>query len=110
MLVGSLGDQHGRRSEPVRLSVITDEISQDLEHALGVCADLGIRAVELRAVGGANIVSHDQGSLRRIRAILADGDFGVCAISDRKSTRLNSSHANISYAVFCLKKNHLLRP
>src|SRR3712207_6871908 len=28
----------------------------------------------------------------------------VCG--DRKSTRLNSSHANISYAVFCLKKNH----
>src|SRR3712207_6854377 len=27
------------------------------------------------------------------------------AIQDRKSTRLNSSHANISYAVFCLKKN-----
>src|SRR3712207_8502486 len=29
-------------------------------------------------------------------------------IEDRKSTRLNSSHANISYAVFCLKKktNH----
>src|SRR3712207_8034314 len=25
-------------------------------------------------------------------------------IGDRKSTRLNSSHANISYAVFCLKK------
>src|SRR3712207_8104602 len=29
--------------------------------------------------------------------------FGVFA-EDRKSTRLNSSHANISYAVFCLKK------
>src|SRR3712207_8942799 len=32
---------------------------------------------------------------------------------DRKSTRLNSSHANISYAVFCLKKKttpHLLYP
>src|SRR3712207_8816675 len=27
------------------------------------------------------------------------------ATQDRKSTRLNSSHANISYAVFCLKKN-----
>src|SRR3712207_8378997 len=26
-------------------------------------------------------------------------------VSDRKSTRLNSSHANISYAVFCLKKH-----
>src|SRR3712207_8208186 len=28
-------------------------------------------------------------------------------IGDRKSTRLNSSHANISYAVFCLKKKHM---
>src|SRR3712207_8353239 len=27
---------------------------------------------------------------------------------DRKSTRLNSSHANISYAVFCLKKKEIL--
>src|SRR3712207_9010377 len=27
-------------------------------------------------------------------------------IQDRKSTRLNSSHANISYAVFCLKKKN----
>src|SRR3712207_7234794 len=29
-------------------------------------------------------------------------------VIDRKSTRLNSSHANISYAVFCLKKTNLL--
>src|SRR3712207_8227620 len=29
---------------------------------------------------------------------------------DRKSTRLNSSHANISYAVFCLKKKTTLTP
>src|SRR3712207_8478414 len=29
---------------------------------------------------------------------------GACIGEDRKSTRLNSSHANISYAVFCLKK------
>src|SRR3712207_7374101 len=27
-------------------------------------------------------------------------------LADRKSTRLNSSHANISYAVFCLKKKN----
>src|SRR3712207_8267033 len=43
-----------------------------------------------------------------------DGDFTLSNVSpknnlvvsyiDRKSTRLNSSHANISYAVFCLKK------
>src|SRR5438132_9973511 len=29
---------------------------------------------------------------------------GTCARTDRKSTRLNSSHTVISYAVFCLKK------
>src|SRR3712207_8038595 len=33
------------------------------------------------------------------RSMQSRGDSG-----DRKSTRLNSSHANISYAVFCLKK------
>src|SRR3712207_7453888 len=32
-------------------------------------------------------------------------DLSDCQ-QDRKSTRLNSSHANISYAVFCLKKQH----
>src|SRR3712207_7881679 len=31
----------------------------------------------------------------------------VTAALDRKSTRLNSSHANISYAVFCLKKKNI---
>src|SRR5947209_730194 len=30
----------------------------------------------------------------------------VAAVIDRKSTRLNSSHANISYAVFCFKKKN----
>src|SRR3712207_8594889 len=33
--------------------------------------------------------------------VLADGIAGRRDASDRKSTRLNSSHANISYAVFC---------
>src|SRR3712207_7348771 len=32
------------------------------------------------------------------------GGWKASAAVDRKSTRLNSSHANISYAVFCLKK------
>src|SRR3712207_8455878 len=32
------------------------------------------------------------------------GDVQPAGLRDRKSTRLNSSHANISYAVFCLKK------
>src|SRR3712207_8082535 len=44
---------------------------------------------------------HDQ--IRRIPRAFDRLAEGVAAL-DRKSTRLNSSHANISYAVFCLKK------
>src|SRR3712207_8597839 len=40
---------------------------------------------------------------------LAVGDVQGDADQDRKSTRLNSSHANISYAVFCLKKKKTRR-
>src|SRR3712207_8718596 len=47
-------------------------------------------ADELRRVGAGQVVAVD-----------ASATF-----SDRKSTRLNSSHANISYAVFCLKKKN----
>src|SRR3712207_7625025 len=50
------------------------------------------------------------GSLDAQRAALrapADGAADVQLGGDRKSTRLNSSHANISYAVFCLKKKQL---
>src|SRR3712207_7985319 len=36
----------------------------------------------------------------------ATGTLMGFTIGDRKSTRLNSSHANISYAVFCLKKKN----
>src|SRR3712207_8761009 len=36
--------------------------------------------------------------------------FPASSEGDRKSTRLNSSHANISYAVFCLKKKIHLTP
>src|SRR3712207_8229649 len=39
--------------------------------------------------------------------ILEDVFHGKAHTGDRKSTRLNSSHANISYAVFCLKKKTL---
>src|SRR3712207_7090926 len=43
-----------------------------------------------------------------VRKLLPDLEDDVLESheEDRKSTRLNSSHANISYAVFCLKKKH----
>src|SRR3712207_7356920 len=39
--------------------------------------------------------------------LVLDNEFGQISL-DRKSTRLNSSHAHISYAVFCLKKKYIL--
>src|SRR3712207_7217681 len=37
-------------------------------------------------------------------SLMGINPYDIASIEDRKSTRLNSSHANISYAVFCLKK------
>src|SRR5256886_8173644 len=42
---------------------------------------------------------------RSVHIIVSDNGIGISAENlDRKSTRLNSSHSQISYAVFCLKK------
>src|SRR3712207_7928073 len=58
---------------------------------------IGLRQVEVdEVVEGHRLV-------RRPGAVLCSRH---AAILDRKSTRLNSSHANISYAVFCLKKKN----
>src|SRR3712207_8172239 len=42
-----------------------------------------------------------------VLSVLTISYFSYYAGPDRKSTRLNSSHANISYAVFCLKKKQI---
>src|SRR3712207_7954832 len=46
----------------------------------------------------------------RLTKVYADQGYKAWLVAwiDRKSTRLNSSHANISYAVFCLKKKKIL--
>src|SRR2546427_2068134 len=44
----------------------------------------------------------------RAVADLLKAQRGLCGRRDRKSTRLNSSHSQISYAVFCLKKKKKL--
>src|SRR3712207_8473230 len=61
---------------------------------------LAINPHQMRAL---NLLLAEQVGATGARAILTAQD-----LRDRKSTRLNSSHANISYAVFCLKKkqNH----
>src|SRR3712207_7960076 len=59
------------------------------EASLAVEQDTAVLASELR-----------QRERKEIVAVTGSDDL----VEDRKSTRLNSSHANISYAVFCLKK------
>src|SRR5437588_4706363 len=49
--------------------------------------------------------AYDQASRKYADAVAAlNRNIGVCAKEDRRSTRMNSSHTVISYAVFCLKK------
>src|SRR3712207_7195332 len=59
-----------------------------------------VRVVDLREV------VERTGELRERQRVLA----ALVLDLDRKSTRLNSSHANISYAVFCLKKKKNITP
>src|SRR5204862_7594705 len=63
-----------------------------------VCVDeaLGL-APELRVRQGA-------GAAELVRRLIDDDRRHAMPAQDRKSTRLNSSHVEISYAVFCLKK------
>src|SRR5438445_4175354 len=64
-------------------------------------ADLGITGKDVLLEQGGRAGDRGEGG-REVYELL---DLGYGRLRrDRKSTRLNSSHANISYAVFCLKK------
>src|SRR5437868_12533156 len=55
-----------------------------------------------RVKGAGKLIGSDPVAVRRAKAL--ELGFHACVDPDRKSTRLNSSHVSISYAVFCLKK------
>src|SRR3712207_7627490 len=60
---------------------------------------------EITMIGNIDIVSKKGDRLKADRAVYHEKEKVLDVYGeDRKSTRLNSSHANISYAVFCLKK------
>src|SRR2546430_10343575 len=68
---------------------------------------------DTEALRGQPVVLFDLGGpLRQIVHHVVDGmtqgHFHQRMVGDRKSTRLNSSHSQISYAVFCLKKKTML--
>src|SRR5690349_23649342 len=58
---------------------------------------------------GGDPQGHSEEPLAHLRLAvgLDRGRFPIPAARDRKSTRLNSSHVEISYAVFCLKKKNM---
>src|SRR5258707_11809281 len=59
----------------------------------------GLPVISTRHAGIPDVVVDGETGL-----LVEERDVEGMAQQDRKSTRLNSSHANISYAVFCLKK------
>src|SRR3712207_6866144 len=61
----------------------------------------GIRRSEVRSLARTESPASNGGALTEV---LDHHQICTAVVVDRKSTRLNSSHANISYAVFCLKK------
>src|SRR3712207_7213936 len=80
----------------------TEIYTLSLHDALPIC-----RVRDHRPLGRPGLdVQHHVERVRRRRGQVPDvhHDRGEVVRRDRKSTRLNSSHANISYAVFCLKK------
>src|SRR3712207_7458312 len=60
------------------------------------------------ALGAAHLLGRIHAGARQALRLGGPGARLGQAHRDRKSTRLNSSHANISYAVFCLKKKKTL--
>src|SRR5256885_9247422 len=65
-----------------------------------------VRSILQTVAGGNCLRARDDDGLRQGHRLQQDGRRPAVAIrlQDRKSTRLNSSHLVISYAVFCLKK------
>jgi sugar phosphate isomerase/epimerase len=52
------------------LSLVTDEIDQDLGRALDVARELGVRQVELRTLWGKNVIALDDDEVERARRLL----------------------------------------
>src|SRR3712207_7316844 len=73
-----------------------------LTESLALRRSLGQPSGIARTLNGLGIVARGKGKLDSAEALHQESL--ELYRTDRKSTRLNSSHANISYAVFCLKK------
>src|SRR3712207_7081615 len=66
----------------------------------------GLRQLDERELADLHLGVDGDRQVRHVRQLQRDVAVPAGVDEDRKSTRLNSSHANISYAVFCLKKKN----
>src|SRR3712207_8221421 len=81
------------RISQARTDAVRRELTQNADNAAARSLEI---TEQLRAIGGVpDVVTPAIGRLS-------------ATLKDRKSTRLNSSHANISYAVFCLKQKIII--
>jgi sugar phosphate isomerase/epimerase len=67
----------------MKLGVITDGISEDLDHAAGVMNDVGAKYAELQLVWGKEMGEHTDAEVARIKQSLADHELDVSVISRR---------------------------
>src|SRR5437868_12861146 len=80
-------------------------------HYRGVETDLASIGTSAKKVHGPSAAQHPHGRFPGFRnAHGFDSHIHASPTGDRKSTRLNSSHVSISYAVFCLKKKKKKQP
>src|SRR3712207_8292648 len=93
------GDGVERSSPPPARGTVVLAL-QDVSKSFGAVAALRGAELELRAGEAHALVGENGAGKSTLIKVIA---------GDRKSTRLNSSHANISYAVFCLKKKKIYR-
>src|SRR5690606_26329976 len=106
---------------------LAESITLLAERGIPVCAHMGLTPQAVNVFGGYKVQGRGETQAQQMvedaRALEAAGAAMLLlecvpselaaritrAVEDRKSTRLNSSHVKISYAVFCLKKKNTPR-
>src|SRR5207245_1767104 len=90
--------QAGRRNKVTARFVDIADLAREAHYSAAATGETIVRAHHVRLALFSKIERHNLIETR-IREMIEEGTQ-----RDRKSTRLNSSHGSISYAVFCLKK------
>src|SRR5688572_31202386 len=91
------------RLAPERENEIVEEVAQHLDDRFGELMAMGRSETDAAAEAWRELEAADVLG-REVARVETARPLDLPPPGDRKSTRLNSSHSQISYAVFCLKK------